>query len=54
MLGFYLGFLLTFALGAAFLGLEVSEFIGMLADGAGPSRSAILSAFFFPRGLGAR
>lgn len=38
--------LLTFALGAVFLGLEASEFGGMLAAGAGPSRSAFLSAFF--------
>jgi cytochrome o ubiquinol oxidase subunit III len=51
MLGFYLGFLFTFALGATFLGLEVSEFIGLLAGGAGPSRSAFLSAFFSLVGL---
>jgi cytochrome o ubiquinol oxidase subunit 3 len=37
---------LTFALGAAFLGLELSEFAGMIADGASPQRSAFLSAFF--------
>lgn len=37
---------ITFVLGAAFLGLEVSEFAGMLASGYGPSRSAFLSAFF--------
>ena len=37
---------LTFALGATFVGLEVSEFGRMLAAGAGPSRSAFLSAFF--------
>ena len=36
----------TFVLGAIFLGLEVSEFGRMLAMGAGPSRSAFLSAFF--------
>ena len=36
----------TFVLGATFLGLEVSEFGRMLAIGAGPSRSAFLSAFF--------
>jgi cytochrome o ubiquinol oxidase subunit 3 len=36
----------TFVLGATFLGLEVSEFGRMLAVGAGPSRSAFLSAFF--------
>ena len=36
----------TFALGAAFLGLEVSEFTRMVAEGAAPTRSAFLSAFF--------
>src|SRR5471032_2554966 len=29
--GFYLGFALTFLLGATFLGLELSEFAGMIA-----------------------
>jgi cytochrome o ubiquinol oxidase subunit III len=33
-------------LGAAFLFLEISEFAGMVSRGAGPSRSAFLSAFF--------
>src|SRR6202142_1712117 len=37
---------ITFILGASFLSLEVSEFSHMLAIGAGPSRSAFLSAFF--------
>jgi cytochrome o ubiquinol oxidase subunit 3 len=37
---------LTFVLGAAFLFIEVSEFAGMIAKGAGPSRSAFLSSFF--------
>ena len=37
---------LTFALGAVFVGLEWNEFAGMLAVGAGPRRSAFLSAFF--------
>jgi cytochrome o ubiquinol oxidase subunit III len=37
---------LTFVLGAAFLYIEVSEFAGMVAKGAGPSRSAFLSSFF--------
>ena len=37
---------LTFALGAAFLWLELTEFGSMLANGAGPGRSAFLSAFF--------
>ncbi|MET0499419.1 MAG: cytochrome o ubiquinol oxidase subunit III [Steroidobacteraceae bacterium] len=36
----------TFALGALFLSLEASEFSAMIANGAGPSRSAFLSAFF--------
>jgi cytochrome o ubiquinol oxidase subunit 3 len=37
---------LTFVLGAAFVFLEVSEFIDMIGKGAGPARSAFLSAFF--------
>ena len=41
-----IGAVLTLALGAAFLGLEVTEFAGMIARGAGPDRSAFLSAFF--------
>ena len=36
----------TFALGAAFLFIEATEFAGMVAKGAGPSRSAFLSSFF--------
>ena len=40
------GAALTLALGAAFLWLELTEFAGMVAHGAGPSRSAFLSAFF--------
>jgi cytochrome o ubiquinol oxidase subunit 3 len=36
----------TFVLGAAFLALEIREFAGMIAHGAGPQRSAFLSAFF--------
>ena len=36
----------TFILGAAFLSIEVHEFVGMVAQGAGPTRSAFLSAFF--------
>jgi cytochrome o ubiquinol oxidase subunit III len=36
----------TFALGAAFLALEIHEFVGMIALGATPERSAFLSAFF--------
>jgi len=46
-----LGAALTFALGAAFLGLELAEFAGMLARGDGPGRSAFLSAFFALVGL---
>jgi len=36
----------TFVLGAAFLVIEAREFARMVAEGAGPSRSAFLSAFF--------
>ncbi len=36
----------TFVLGAAFLFIEIREFVGMVREGAGPSRSAFLSAFF--------
>jgi hypothetical protein len=42
----YLWRIVTFVLGAAFLGLERSEFAEMPAAGAGPSRSVLLSAFF--------
>jgi cytochrome o ubiquinol oxidase subunit 3 len=42
----YLAALVTFVLGAVFLVLEVREFAGMIAAGAGPQRSAFLSAFF--------
>jgi cytochrome o ubiquinol oxidase subunit 3 len=42
----YLSGAVTFALGAVFLGLEISEFAGMFAHGDGPQRSAFLSAFF--------
>src|SRR6201987_1138120 len=45
-LGTYLGALITFALGAAFLTLEMREFADMIARGATPQRSAFLSAFF--------
>jgi cytochrome o ubiquinol oxidase subunit 3 len=40
------GFLLTAILGVTFLSLEVHEFSDMVARGAGPDRSAFLSAFF--------
>ena len=49
--GFYIAFALTFLLGATFLGLEISEFTRMVGQGAGPSRSAFLSAFFSLVGL---
>jgi cytochrome o ubiquinol oxidase subunit 3 len=42
----YLAALVTFALGACFLALELREFAGMIAIGAGPQRSAFLSSFF--------
>jgi cytochrome o ubiquinol oxidase subunit 3 len=48
---FFILFAATFALGAIFLSLEFSEFAGMLAQGAGPSRSAFLSSFFSLVGL---
>lgn len=43
---FYAAMAATFALGATFLGLELNELSGMVASGAGPSRSAFLSSFF--------
>ncbi len=36
----------TFVLGAAFLAIELHEFADMIEKGAGPNRSAFLSAFF--------
>ncbi len=36
----------TFILGATFLAMEIYEFHHMIAEGAGPARSAFLSAFF--------
>jgi cytochrome o ubiquinol oxidase subunit 3 len=42
----YLGAAITFALGAAFLALELREFADMIMRGATPQRSAFLSAFF--------
>jgi cytochrome o ubiquinol oxidase subunit I len=39
-------YFVTGLLGLGFLGLELSEFARMLAEGAGPQRSAFLSAFF--------
>ncbi len=43
---FYGAMAVTFVLGAAFIGLEAREFAGLVARGAGPTRSAFLSAFF--------
>jgi len=43
---YYGGMTVTGLLGAAFLGLEISEFAGLIAQGAGPTRSAFLSSFF--------
>jgi len=42
----YLWGAVTFLLGASFIALELSEFAGLIAQGAGPTRSAFLSAFF--------
>jgi cytochrome o ubiquinol oxidase subunit III len=38
--------LLTALLGLGFVGMEISEFTGMIAKGAGPDRSGFLSGFF--------
>ena len=43
---FYISMAITAAFGAGFLFLEIHEFAGMIAIGAGPTRSAFLSAFF--------
>jgi len=43
--------LATGGLGAVFLGLELTEFAEMIGKGAGPQRSAFLSAFFGLVGL---
>ena len=43
---FYCAMAATFVLGAAFLGLELREFVHLAQSGAGPQRSAFLSAFF--------
>lgn len=48
---FFLFFAVTFVLGATFVALELNEFAGMVSRGAGPSRSAFLSAFFALVGL---
>jgi heme/copper-type cytochrome/quinol oxidase subunit 3 len=51
MLWTQIGYLVTGLLGLGFLGLELSEFARMLAERAGPGRSAFLSAFFALVGL---
>ena len=43
---FYGAMGMTFILGATFIGLEIHEFAGLVKQGAGPERSAFLSAFF--------
>ncbi len=43
---FYLAMAVTFLFGAAFLALELREFADLVARGAGPTRSAFLTAFF--------
>ena len=45
-LWFQISMAVTGLLGAGFLALELIEFAGLVARGAGPSRSAFLSAFF--------
>ena len=44
--GSFIGAIVTFLLGTAFLNLEIREFQDMIAVGASPQRSAFLSAFF--------
>jgi len=43
---FYVAMAATLALGATFLSLEGAEFLSMVTQNAGPTRSAFLSAFF--------
>jgi cytochrome o ubiquinol oxidase subunit 3 len=43
---FYGAMSVTFLFGAGFIALEIHEFAGLIAQGAGPTRSAFLSAFF--------
>jgi cytochrome o ubiquinol oxidase subunit 3 len=45
-LWFQLAMTITCALGLGFLVMEINEFASLVAGGAGPSRSAFLSAFF--------
>jgi cytochrome o ubiquinol oxidase subunit 3 len=37
---------ITFILGAGFIGMEVQEFAHLIGEGAGPNRSAFLTAYF--------
>ena len=41
-----LALFVTLTLGLTFLGMEISEFTHLIAEGSGPSRSAFLSSFF--------
>jgi cytochrome o ubiquinol oxidase subunit 3 len=50
-LGTQAGLLVTGLLGLAFLGFEARDFANMLAQGAGPERSAFLSSLFSVVGL---
>ena len=43
---FQIGMAATALLGTAFLAMELYEFVHLIGEGAGPSRSAFLSAFF--------
>jgi cytochrome o ubiquinol oxidase subunit III len=43
---FYVAMAVTCLLGLSFLALELKEFVSLIQRGAGPSRSAFLSAFF--------
>ena len=43
---YYGGMAATCVLGLGFLGLEIHEFVGLINQGAGPTRSAFLSSFF--------
>jgi cytochrome o ubiquinol oxidase subunit III len=43
---YYAAMALTFVLGASFVAIELHEFATMIDEGAGPTRSGFLSAFF--------
>ncbi|MGE3874196.1 MAG: cytochrome (ubi)quinol oxidase subunit III [Parvibaculaceae bacterium] len=45
-LWFQIAMLVTCVLGLGFLALEIREFAGLIAQGAGPTRSAFLSSFY--------